>query len=74
MRADILFLMPRPKLKRDFGTSASTGLDNASALGDKRERSLPLLFDAIERVELSFDVVVSILFGRLEKIELRLVY
>lgn len=46
---------------------------NASPPGDRRDRLLPLLFDAIERVELSLDAVVRMLLGRLKKMELRLV-
>ncbi len=69
---DILFLKPRPKVNRTFELSASAEVANASPLGDRRDVSLPLLFDAIERVELSLDAVVRMLLGRLEKIELLL--
>ena len=70
---DILFLRPRPKWKRALLLSSSVAVVNASPAGDKCDRSLPLLFEPIERVELSLDAVVRMLFGLLEKIELRFV-
>jgi hypothetical protein len=69
---DILFLMPRPNRNRAFVLSGSIDRTGASVPADRRDRSLPLLFDATERVELSLEAVVRMLLGLLEKIELLL--
>jgi hypothetical protein len=61
------------KKKRFFELSGSVDPGNASTAIERRESSLPLLVEEIERVELSFEAVVSILLGLLEKMELRFV-
>jgi hypothetical protein len=61
------------KKKRPLAFSDSVDVANASTASDRRETSLPLLVEEIERVELSLDAVVRMLFGLLEKMELRFV-
>jgi hypothetical protein len=64
--------MTRPKRNRVLVLSGSLDGTGASVPDERRDKSLPLLFDATERVELSFEAVVRMLRGLLEKIELLL--
>jgi hypothetical protein len=71
--AEVFAFRPRPNKNRPFVVSDSAGIADASLVNDRQDTSLALLMDAWERVELSCEELVKMLFGRLEKIELRFV-